>query len=352
LSWGQLDKLAVKLKTVDPKSPKSIDEAAFARTALESIPQNDYAYLAVYSATSKDQFAVYTGGRMRPYSPVDLAKWIAEQKAALITPTQTIILLSSANATAAQALANELGAIDKAAKPSRTPRKIISWDEEVLRYQNGSFLGYGNCFEYQLGQSPKQLLDPNIPTGNALVANTPFIILSQGTNILLDWLEDWTPEEEKLKIKKSAIDLKKISKKPKDPKDPKPKKDLYDQFLQNKTCFMGWRYFWALDIGGSNLNADFDFLCDVATIYTRYIQNIQKTDVAAAESALYHASFLKFIKEADEKEKAIKALLVLPKQQRLSTTEFQALVTQAISEKTLVTFFAENGNPTDLMSKQ
>ncbi|MEO0043803.1 MAG: hypothetical protein RL329_3251, partial [Bacteroidota bacterium] len=292
--WSQTDKLAVLLGTKDP------DEVSFAKTALANLKKEDYVYLVIYASNDKDKFAIFSSGKIRPKSPIEFVPWLLDpaKNVDQLDPNKDIVLLSSVNSTAAQSFADVFGENDK--KANRRIRKIISWDEDVLLYQNGTFKAYGLCYEYQWNRPRKALMDDAIPTGT-LVTKTQqaipsdFIVLSQAPNTLREWLRDWTPLETKDDIMESAKDLKRKNLK------------LYNELLQNKRCFMmGWRYLWELEYK-SELVANFDFLCNVATIQEQYTQNKRLHQDSMAS---YQASFVRFIKKGGTKEKVLKDLIV------------------------------------------
>jgi hypothetical protein len=308
--WSQLTKLAVQLGSKNP------DEISLANTALLNLTKDDFVYLVIYSSNEKDKFAIFSSGKIRPKSPIDLATWLLDpaKNVDQLDPSKDIVLLSSTNSTAAQEFANVFGEKDEKAK--RRIRKIISWDEDVLLYKNGTFLAYGLCYEYQWKAPRKELMGTAIPTGRVLTNEeqkipSDFIVLSQAPNTLREWLRDWTPLETKDDIMESAKDLTR--------KQPK----LYDALIQNKRCFMsGWRYLWELDYK-SYLVANLDFLCDVATVNEQYTRN---KSLPLDSMAAYHESFANFMKRGGKKEENIKNLIV----SGLMPYQFEAQVQTAI----------------------
>jgi hypothetical protein len=149
-------------------------DTAFMIPALGKIPvSKDFVYLAVYSVqisgnsqqpTKEDNFVCYVPSRafLATKTPAYVAGWIANPTNK-VDLTKKIVLLSSATPAAAQALADELGK-----KGKKVP--IINWDEEVLLYQNGNFLPYGKCQQYEANLPPKELTGTDIPQ-----VNNPFL---------------------------------------------------------------------------------------------------------------------------------------------------------------------------------
>ncbi|MEN9613556.1 MAG: hypothetical protein RLZZ628_4370 [Bacteroidota bacterium] len=318
-AWGQLDKLAVQLGTIDPV------EVDIAQNALTNLTKTDYVYLVVYSSNDKDKFALYTSGKIRPIAPEKVAALILPQ----IDPSKNVVLLSSASAAATQELADVLGAEDIKAK--RKVRQVIGWEEDVLLYKNGAFKGYGKCFSYELKKTPQELLN-NIPTGSNFVTGTDFIALSQSPNTLREWLRDWTPIETKDKVMESVKGIKTRN------------ITLYNTLVQNKRCFMkGWRYLWELEYE-SYLRADINFLCQVATIQEQYTRNkTLKPDSMAA----YHASFVDFLKNGTKKEYTDQLTVT-----GLLPYQFEAIVEASVNSMTLEEFLKEKTGVSTPFGKQ
>jgi hypothetical protein len=197
--------LAIRLRTIGNPS-----DTAFAGNALRQITKSDYVYLAVYGTEQNNNTQALLKGKYFGFwyeskgsggvvlkTATQLASWIADSKNGVtdVKPTvinKDIVLLSSAPAKATQELAEELGQKDAAAK--RNIRKIIGWEEDVLLYKNGFFLTYGKCFQYEMGKVPQELTGNRIPTGNdrgTTAADNDFIVLSQASNIYMEWLETW-----------------------------------------------------------------------------------------------------------------------------------------------------------------
>lgn len=107
---------------------------------------------------------------------------------------------------------------------------------------------------------------------------------------------------------------------------------------------MGWRYLWELEYK-SELVANFDFLCNVATIQEQYTQNkrLHQDSMAA-----YQTSFVRFIKKGGTKEKVLKDLIV----PSLLPYQFDAKVQTAIDGMTVTEFLNGKTNVTSILTKQ
>jgi hypothetical protein len=337
----QAQNLAVRLRTTG--------DTAFAGTALRQIAKLDYAYLAVYGTERNNNAqAILKGkyfglwyesngsGGVVPKTATQLATWIADSKNGVtdVKPTtinKDIVLLSSAPAKATQELADELGKKDAAAK--RNLRKIIGWEEDVLLYQNGFFRAYGKCFQYELGKAPQELTGTAIPTGNpqgTTPADTDFIVLSQASNIYLEWLETW-PIATRGVIKEAArLSRSRVP-------------ELYQYLLQHKTDFIGWTYLWEQSFNGGGLRGDTLFIQNVATVARQYTRN----QALKADTAAYSAEFGRFLRKAGDKTNTIS--LLTPAGLVLDT--FKVRVDSAAKKMTVLEFF-DAYKPTTLLEQQ
>jgi hypothetical protein len=171
---------------------------------LQQIPKNNYAYIVIHG--DKAGFKIFENKLLKPMGTTSLAKWIAANR---VYDNQTIVLLSCKDPVSAQNLANSLYALDIAAKPVRTARKVIAWEGDVQLFENGFMIGNGKCNQYQatsLG-SPSELTGANRPQGKpnttatgtnlTLVRNLCLPIPEQYQIILQDWrygVNSWTIE--------------------------------------------------------------------------------------------------------------------------------------------------------------
>lgn len=96
-------------------------------------------YLAVHG--SGNDFLVLHNGTTVTLTHRSLARWITENKS--IAKNSELVLLSCANGTVAQNLANKL----------KGDYKITSWDGKVKVYDNGHIEGIGECYSYKVSSS-------------------------------------------------------------------------------------------------------------------------------------------------------------------------------------------------------
>jgi hypothetical protein len=163
-------------------------DSIIARQALQLMTNNSYAYIAIHGKS--DVFKIIEGNTWKTITHKSLAKWIANERT---YDNKTIVLLSCANKSSSQKLANSLAVLDKAAK--RPLRKVIGWDNNVVLYANGYIRGYGACrrFSPQAGNLPlpEILLNNDIPKGKGIYPplKTKYVVLST-SNLTQAELED------------------------------------------------------------------------------------------------------------------------------------------------------------------
>jgi hypothetical protein len=268
------------------------EEVLFAENALNQIKPNP-PYLNLFIHGSGAQFSAYNEKqkKFQTLTPLDLADLL--ESGQLI---QSIVLLSSANTTAAQQLADELGRKDQLAKRPQL-RQVISWDEEVFLYANGHIKGNGKCYQYQLGRVPKELVGNTIPSGNAFSTQaTDFLLTNQAPNFLIDWLDELlkptltAEEKERIRRLKRAASKLKVR-----------QKAFYDAFRLRKDCFAGWYHLKELDYQASDLLINLDFLGQVAAISRQYTRNA----AFGADTTKYSDAFRLYLKNCKYKTATI-----------------------------------------------
>jgi hypothetical protein len=163
-------------------------DSIVARQALLLMPNSDYAYIAIHGKGGV--FKILEGNTWKTITHKSLAKWIANERT---YDNKTIVLLSCANKSSTQKLANYLAVLDKAAK--RSIRKVIGWDNNVVLYANGYIRGYGACRRFSPQVSnlplPEILLNNDIPKGKGVYPplKTKYVVLST-SNLTQSELED------------------------------------------------------------------------------------------------------------------------------------------------------------------
>ncbi|MEY4938071.1 MAG: hypothetical protein RIS64_4432 [Bacteroidota bacterium] len=200
-------------------------------------------------------------------------------------------------------------------------RKLISWDEDVLLYEQGHIRGYGQCREYQFNGKVRTLYKGEIPKGKKFVAGKKCINLSNSRNLVADWVEEWGQDaiqkakkasNDALKQTTNASEIEKIQEtlaerlKEIDELIPRVKTAAYDLKANNKTgytallaqkaSFLGW--FYLREIGNvtssfGNIKA-WERVTTVCKLYTR------NELLPEAQRAAYDVSFQLFSNEGGD----------------------------------------------------